>query len=218
MSIGAIRKNEWEPFSIPCVLLGRTYNRGEGELRVDDREIIQRVKEGNVEEFSLLVEKYHRQLLRFLHRIVRDGALAEDIGQEVFFQLYKKLHKYDEHRGTPFSAWLFITARNAAISELRKRKKEVPLLMSEHVEESTSSLQQQVEAREETAQFLKALDCVDEPFRTTLVHSLQGKSIKEIAHIEEISAGTVKSRIYRAKKILFSLLSHVIERGCHGKI
>ena len=69
----------------------------------------------------MLVERYHRNLLTFIFRIVRDWHLAEDIGQEVFLDVYKELPSFDPGRGSPFPAWLFIVARNRSISELRRR-------------------------------------------------------------------------------------------------
>lgn len=91
-------------------------------VSVEDFDIIKRVQNGDVESFSLLVEKYHKRLLNFIHRLVADERIVEDIGQEVFVSVYKSIVNYDLQRGTPFSAWLFIIARNRCISELRKNR------------------------------------------------------------------------------------------------
>ena len=90
---------------------------------MNDNDIIKLIRNGHVDAFAQLVQKYHKNLLTFIYRFVRDPHLSEDIGQEVFLDVYKSLPKFDSERGTPFSAWLYISARNRCISELRKRGK-----------------------------------------------------------------------------------------------
>ena len=89
---------------------------------MEDPEIVQAVKDGDIEAFSLLVEKYHRRLLNFIYRLTSDAEIAEDIGQEVFLSVYKSLDGFDVKKGVPFSAWLFIAAKNRCMSELRSRR------------------------------------------------------------------------------------------------
>jgi RNA polymerase sigma-70 factor, ECF subfamily len=94
---------------------------GKSRAFMDDIEIINNIQEGNSESFSLIVDKYHKQLLNFIYRLMRDEQIVEDIGQEVFLSIYKSIRAFNLQRGVPFSAWLFITARNRCISELRKK-------------------------------------------------------------------------------------------------
>ena len=89
---------------------------------MEDIEIINRIKCGDIEAYSVLVEKYHRQLLNFIYRLTGDEKSVEDIGQEVFLSVYLSLQRFDEYRGTPFSAWLFIIARNRCVSQIRERR------------------------------------------------------------------------------------------------
>ncbi len=175
-----------------------------------DAEIIKRVKAGRVDDFSLLVEKYHSQLLSFIYKIVRDGDVAEDIGQEVFMQIYKSLNQFEEDRGTPFTAWLYITARNEAISALRRRK--TPLVSAQiDSQDYGCSVEQQLIVKEEMELLCSSLTQLPEPYKTTLVRSLQGRSMKEIAKMESVSAGTVKSRIHRAKILLTGLMKNYLQ-------
>jgi len=84
---------------------------------VDDIDIVKRVQAGDRNAFSLLVEKYHRPLLNFIYRLVGNDHSVEDIGQDVFLNVYKSMSRFDLSEGVPFSAWLFIAARNRCISE-----------------------------------------------------------------------------------------------------
>ncbi len=174
---------------------------------MDDSYIIGQVKKGNIEAFSVLVEKYHRHLLNFIFGIVQDGGIVEDIGQEVFVSVYKSLKNFDETKGTPFSAWLFIAARNRCISELRSKagKESVPLENCDL--RSRDCNPEELLIHNETRKALAmALQQLPEPYRSTVLNSMRGDSLEEIAIRENISAGTVKSRLFRAKKRMKLLL------------
>lgn len=173
-----------------------------------DQPIIKRIQEGDVDAYALLVRKYHRSLLAFIFRIVGDAHLAEDIGQEVFLNVYKELPRFDPDRGTPFAAWLYIAARNQCISELRKQGRTEPLL-----EKRISRLVSTVETaealliRQEEQEALAAtLAQLPEPFRSTILMSLQGASLDEIAGRCGIPLATVKTRLFRAREKIKLLL------------
>jgi len=168
---------------------------------VDDTEIIKSVQAGNSESFSLIVDRYHGQLLNFIYRLLGDEQVVEDIGQEVFLSVYKCIRNFDVSRGIPFSAWLFITARNRCISELRKKR---PRAMSV---ESVSGLSSNEKNPEQSASdeerllaIHAALEQLPEPYKQTIMQSLRGDSPEEIAQNNRISRGTVKSRLSRARQ------------------
>jgi RNA polymerase sigma-70 factor (ECF subfamily) len=168
---------------------------------MEDSLIIKSVKNGDVEAFARLVEKYHENLLTFIYRLVRDEKIVEDIGQDVFLYIYKSLRDFDENRGTPFSAWLFIAARNRCISELRKRSSDRAVSIEEAADlaanlESVESLLIEHEERRMVMGFVEQLT---EPFKAPLIMSLNGSSLKEIARACGVSLGTAKSRLSRAK-------------------
>ena len=87
---------------------------------MDDIEAVKRVQAGDSESFSLLVGKYHRHLLNFIYRLVCDEKIVEDIGQEVFFSLYRSIKSFDTSRGIPFSAWS--RSKNSECCPRRKRR------------------------------------------------------------------------------------------------
>ncbi len=70
---------------------------------MDDRKILKKVKNGDVDAYGTIVERYHRPILRFINTMTRDPFLAEDIGQMVFLSFFKALDSYDEDRDTPVS-------------------------------------------------------------------------------------------------------------------
>lgn len=179
---------------------------------MNDNAIIRLVRSGNTEAFALLVEKYHGNLLSFIHRLVRDPHLTEDIGQEVFLSVYKSLPKFDPEAGTPFAAWLFIIARNRCISDLRMRNKGESVEIEDfHLVTGAEDSAEEVMIRNEGLQALAAsLQQLPEPFRTTIVKSLQGASLHEIACECGIPQSTVKSRLFRAREKIRQLMSEYV--------
>jgi len=171
---------------------------------MEDHLIIGRVQEGDAEAFSLLVEKYHRGILNFIFRLVGDEKIVEDLGQDVFLEVYKSLKDFDVGRGTPFSAWLFITARNRCISELRKRKGTTAVSLEEVADLGADlmSAEDLLIQSEQQQMAGRLLDQLAEPFKRPLVMSLNGSSLKEIARACGIAPGTAKSRLCRAKEKL----------------
>jgi len=184
-----------------------------------DNAIIRLIQSGEVDAFAQLVQKYHKNLLAFIYRFVRDPHLSEDIGQEVFLDVYKSLAKFDPEMGTPFSAWLYISARNRCISELRKRgtTESVPLEDFHIVSSAADSAEEALISHEGRQALAASLEQLPEPFRTTMIKSLQGASLDEIACQCGISKATVKTRLFRAKEKIKQLMKEYVGGVCHER-
>lgn len=178
-----------------------------GASIVNDIDVIKRVQAGDSRSFSILVEKYHRPLLNFIYRLVGDERIVEDIGQEVFLSVYKSMRDFDAGRGAPFAAWLFITARNRCISELRKNSR-VNISIEDTMEpvDQDKSPEQAAIGKERLDAIHASIEQLPEPYKSTILQSLRGISLQEIALSEGISPGTVKSRIFRAREKMKSML------------
>lgn len=177
---------------------------------MEDTEIVKNVQTGDSESFSLLVDKYHRHLLNFIYRLLGDKQIVEDIGQEVFLSVYKSIKSFNVSRGVPFSAWLFITARNRCISELRRKNRatvSIEGMINLRAHEKTP--EQTANDEERLLAIHAALEQLPEPYRQTILQNLNGESPEEIARNNHISRGTVKSRLSRARdKIKLLLQDH----------
>jgi RNA polymerase sigma-70 factor (ECF subfamily) len=182
-----------------------------------DAEIIGYVKQGNTRLFSQLVEKYHRSLLGFIFRVVRDPSIVEDIGQDSFFSAFQSLSEFDENRGTPFSSWLFTIARNKSLTEIRtrKRKFQETVPVDDELPDSQLSIEQTVISREEQELVNEAIGQLPEPFKTTLEETLQGKGMNEIAYQQQVSPQTVRSRLSRAREKLRQYFQAIFGRLFH---
>jgi RNA polymerase sigma-70 factor, ECF subfamily len=190
----------------------------QGQDLVDDVEVIKSVQAGDSESFSILVNKYHQQLLNFIYRLLGDTQIVEDIGQEVFLSIYKSIRIFNVNRGVPFSAWLFITARNRCISELRKKRRlTIPIENIADLPAREKTPERIASEEERLLAIHAALQQLPEPFRQTVLQSIRGDSPEEIARSNRISDGTVKSRLSRARTKLRELLQERFGGNDYGR-
>ena len=186
---------------------------------VDDIEIVKSVQAGHSESFSLIVDKYHRQLLNFIYRLTGDGQAVEDIGQEVFLSVYKSIKAFNIRRGVPFSAWLFIVARNRCITELRRKHRAgISIEGAADLSAREKTPEQTASDDERRLAIYAALQQLPEPYRHTILESLRGDSPEEIARNNRISRGTVKSRLCRARQSMRLLLHGHFGGSSYGRL
>jgi RNA polymerase sigma-70 factor (ECF subfamily) len=187
---------------------------------MEDSQIIRHVQSGDTEAFALLVSRYHRNLLNFIFRLVGDGAIVEDLGQEVFLRVFRSLPGFDPDRGVPFAAWLFTIARNRCASELRCRRERrfVDVDAIAELPADVRSAEEVLLAGERREALRDSLRLLPEPYRTALLRSLDGQSLEEIAIGCAVSVGTVKSRLFRAKERMKALVGEIFGGKNHEAV
>jgi RNA polymerase sigma-70 factor (ECF subfamily) len=166
----------------------------------DDGQIIQRVLAGETSAFRLLVETSQPVVFRFARNIVKNFADAEDLTQDVFVAAYRNLASFDASKAR-LSTWLLTIARNRCINLLKRpsstTSNEIDLADAQPAPET-------VVASREIWQHLDAtLELLPFEQRTAFVLAeIQELSMAEIAQIEGVEVGTVKSRLSRARERL----------------
>jgi len=153
------------------------------------------------------VERYQKPVITFVRNVIDDSHVCEDIAQEVFLTAYKLLSSFDPDR-SEFSTWLFTIARNKSLNALKKKR---PLSMP-RLPERTSSVNpsdvlSQKESFDELDRALRELPATQKT--AFILAELEKLSHAEIAQIEGVRIGTVKSRISRAKSKLQSALKNL---------
>ena len=86
-----------------------------------DVALMRRVKSGDREAFTALVDKYRQPILNLTYRMVGDLGEAEDLAQTTFVQVYRFAQRYRED--ARFSTWLYTIARNLCLNEIRRRQR-----------------------------------------------------------------------------------------------
>ena len=172
----------------------------------NEQDIICRAQKGDSEAFRTLVEGYQTQVYRLAARMCGESA-ADDVTQEAFVAAWRALPSF---RGDcRFSTWLYRLTTNAAIDLLRreKRHRNADDITELDLSDDGPSPQELAERGETQEAVRRALGQLSEEHRQVLLlRSMQELDYGEIADALEISEGTVKSRISRAKGRLRELL------------
>ena len=166
---------------------------------MDERDTLARIAAGDEAAFHQFFDAYADRVHRFALTMLRSRHLAEDVVQETLLAVWKGAGRF---RGTSkVSTWVFGIARNQALSLLRKEaraaKDELPPLVEPDPAIAIT--------REERV--LAALDRLPEEQREVVFLAFyEGLSYRDIASMMEIPEGTVKSRMYHAKRALMEHL------------
>ena len=151
---------------------------------------------GDLRAFEQIVRDHQQPVWRFLRRMLGDGAAAEDVAQETFLRVYRRLPGFAFE--SKLSTWIFQVARNAGIDELRARERHARLIGA--VPPPPRSANGPGEARVEIDEALATLP-VDQREALLLVEVL-GLRYAEAAGVLGTPVGTVKSRVFTARSRL----------------
>lgn len=188
---------------------------------IGDNALISAYLEGQEEAFEILVRRYQDKLTNYLNTLLHDYETAVDLAQEAFIRVYRNADRY---RGQyKFSTWLYRIATNLAIDEMRRRERKsrvffCNLLGRFHNEDPIQCIPDQRQSpeldfdqREKAKRLQAAIDCLPERYRLSFIlREVHQLSYSETSHVLNISLGTVKSRVHRAKMLLRQKLSDVL--------
>jgi RNA polymerase sigma-70 factor, ECF subfamily len=161
-----------------------------------DEPLLTRVKGNDQKAMTELFDRYGGMVYSVALRVLNDPGQAEDVMQEIFFQVWRNPHSFKEGRGS-LGAWLAVMARNRAIDALRRRKPSDPV--DDVVLASRENLASDVERTalmNKVRRVLKGLPA--EQQRSVELAFFEGMSHSEIAAKTGEPLGTVKTRIRSA--------------------
>ncbi|TMJ45650.1 MAG: sigma-70 family RNA polymerase sigma factor [Alphaproteobacteria bacterium] len=179
-----------------------------------DEVLIGRIANGDRLAMQVLYARYHVRVFRFVVRLVRDEATAEDLISEVFLDVWRQAGRF-EGRST-VSTWMLAIARFKAISALRRRlNEELDEETIGAIEDPSDDPAAALEKKDKSVTIRKCLMGLSAEHReiVDLVYYHE-KSVEEVAEIVGIPMNTVKTRMFYARKRLAELLkAGGIERG-----
>lgn len=158
--------------------------------------VVERARAGDEQAFAFLVERYGQPLLSLCYASTLDAAEAEDLAQEIFLAAWQGLPRF---RGqAAFSTWLFALARNACVDRARAAASR-PRLAREQGDPPEPQSGSEA-ARDTALAILQAASSLSLPLRQSLLlRDVQGLSYEEIAELQAVALGTVRSRIAAAR-------------------
>lgn len=160
-------------------------------------ELLERFAKGDLDAFETLFRQFQGEVYRWIIRIVRDPTQAEDLTIETFWRIYKARARFDPTRSFP--AWARRIATNLAASYLRNVRAEVALPENYPARPSPDSAIQ----REQRERIRSAFRSLPPRFQVAATLALiEERPYEEIAEALGTSVGTVKSRVFRATRML----------------
>jgi len=191
-------------------------------LQPDEAALIAELQAGSEEAFAWLITRFHQPIYSLLARTLHDRADAADLTQEVFVKVFRGVGRF--HGESSLRTWIYRIALHEASNQrrwwMRHKQQEVPIeqeigdcdsggsmkLKETLVDPGDSPFEMALHA-ENRARVEAALGQVQEPFRTTLIlRDIEGFVYEEVAEIQGVNLGTVKSRLVRGRALLKAIL------------
>lgn len=165
-------------------------------------------QQGEVEAFRELVGIYERRLLYFIRRLCGDADSSLDILQETWLTVFRRLATLESPAA--FRVWLYRIARDKTVDSLRRKHRHEELLTEladEQLSVSSANESDFALLAENVEAVHQALEKLSGPHREVLtLRFLEELSVEEISQIVRCSAGTVKSRLFHARRMLRQIL------------
>jgi RNA polymerase sigma-70 factor, ECF subfamily len=172
--------------------------------RNNEAELIERAKQGDEAAFEALYHQHKRRVYSLCLRMVSNPAQAEDLAQEAFLQLYRKIGTF---RGeSAFSTWLHRMTVNVVLMQLRK--KGLPVVsLEETLEADDEAPRKEFGTKDvkltgsvDRLELRRAIDRLPPGYRTVFIlHDVEGFEHNEIAGIVGCSIGNSKSQLHKAR-------------------
>ena len=167
-----------------------------------DLDLVRRVRDQDHSAFRELVERHQTQVHSTVLGILRNREDADDIAQQVFIKVYGSMARFDG-RGSLFG-WIYRIAVNECLDFLRKRRVRLAHEATPPEHETAVSPQRPIDRRLADRDYLeKLLANIPEQDRLLLMlKEVEGRSINELAEITGLKEGTIKIRLFRARRRL----------------
>ena len=190
---------------------GREPRTAMAESPTQELELLRLLARGNQDAFAALYERYQGPIYRFVLHMTGNSATAEEVTQEVFMLMIRKPKAYDANKGS-LAGYLFGVARNLARRGTQKTQFDVPLEEETETDEFVRAGDLDILGELTQAELVEALRkavlALPVPYREAVVLcDLEEMSYADAAHALACSAGTVASRLHRARELLKTKLS-----------
>lgn len=182
-----------------------------------DEEIVKSVRNGNLNSFRLIIQRYQNKLSRYIKSLLISSTKEEieDILQEVFILAYKNINSFNLN--LKFSTWIYRIAHNHTINYSKKQKNKNLNFNIDDLDDmenlliSDIDIKGELELEHAKMELKKALANLDLKYRSVLILKyFEDKSYDEISDILKIPRNTVGTFINRGKKKLLEILRDVL--------
>ena len=175
-----------------------------------DIDLIDRYLKGDIGAFDGLMAAHQDRVFAICLRLLRDREAALDATQETFLTVFRKADRFQAKAA--FSTWLYRVAVNTCYDQLRvKKRRRADALPPNHdpVDPASTYGFDSAEVRPDIE---AALSTLNDEFRAAVILvDLQGMSLEQASEALEVPTGTIKSRLFRARKLLAQQLGNLVD-------
>ncbi|TES92918.1 MAG: sigma-70 family RNA polymerase sigma factor [Candidatus Cloacimonadota bacterium] len=174
--------------------------------KLDDCELVEKVKNGDERAFELLVKKYQKGIYSLTYRMTNDHFTADELTMEAFIRAYKAIKRF--RKGANFFNWLYTIAVRLCLNYIKKEKRKINIDPENlnalvHRKIHDDGLLEKVIAKEVNIKIREAIQHLPEKLRVVLLLRVDDElSYEKISKILRIPSGTVMSRLNRARERL----------------
>ena len=163
-----------------------------------DESVMEAVKNGNLQQASLLFDRYHKRIFNFLARMTMDRELAEDLTQNVFLRILKYRTSYRD--GLRFQSWIYQVARNVFSDHYQAHKNRFSDFIDvEKVEDQMADANEAEELDEKEKLLHRSLQKLPEEQRELLILTrFQHMKYEDVAAIMDTTVANIKVKVHRA--------------------
>jgi len=163
-----------------------------------DEVIMEAVKNGNLQQATLLFERYHKRIYNFLARMALDRALAEDLTQNVFFRMIKYRNSYRD--GARFQSWIYQIARNVFSDHYQTAKnKYSDFIDVEKIRDHMADNEDEKIQEEKELLLQRSMARLTDDQREILVLTrFQQMKYEEVAALMDTTVANIKVKVHRA--------------------
>lgn len=179
-----------------------------------DRELISRIAAQDRAAMQALFARQNVRVFRFLVRRLRNEAIAEEVTNEVFLDVWRQAGRYEGRSSV--STWMLAIAHNKAMSVMRKRTEdELEDDMVNELADSGDDPERHAQKMSKAALIRQTIDALSDEHRQVIdLVYYHEKSVREVAEIAAIPEATVKTRMHYARKKLGEKLKEAgVDRG-----
>ncbi len=174
----------------------------------EDRVLVDRYLSGDRDAFDRLMAAHEDRVFSVCLRVMRDREAALDAVQETFITVFRKAHMYNGQ--SAFSTWLYRVAVNTCYDQLRKAKRRRTEPIPDGRDPADPTVEDELTAVELRPDLQAALATLSDEFRDAVVLSdLEGLPLSEVGEILGVPVGTVKSRVFRGRRLLADQLRNL---------
>lgn len=173
---------------------------------MDDAALLERIARGDRPAMKLLYERHSDALFHFIRVRLRDQFEAADVMQEVFLEVWRAAGRFEGRSAA--RTWIFGIARNKAVDRLRRGTREVPSEPDAELPDDAPDPEAAAAAASDAARVRDCIGRLGQAHRAAIQLAFYGDlAYADIADIEGVPVGTVKTRILHAKRLLMRCLA-----------